>query len=138
MSYQPQGSRSDGEDDSNDTYNESVHDSNYTIHMKMINYEGSASGDGLDRDYASVSDLENICSSDKEENKVVKKKFKEFNPEICLEDSQFSTGLLFPSKNVLKKAIKMHGVNKRRDVEFIKDNNDRLRDKCFDLCKKAL
>ncbi|KAL3503034.1 hypothetical protein ACH5RR_037483 [Cinchona calisaya] len=29
----------------------------------------------------------------------------------------------------------MHGVHERKDVKFIKDNNDRVRAKCLDLCK---
>ncbi|KAL3500786.1 hypothetical protein ACH5RR_039879 [Cinchona calisaya] len=44
-------------------------------------------------------------------------------------------GFSFPSKDVMKKAIRMHGVNERRDVKFIKDDNDRVRAKCHDPCK---
>ncbi|KAL3500525.1 hypothetical protein ACH5RR_039618 [Cinchona calisaya] len=89
--------------------------------VRKVIDEGIASGDESDSDYASV-----LCSFDKEGSSAAKKKFKELNPETDFEDTQFSIGLLFPSKDVLKKAIRMHGVNERRDVKLIKDGNDKL------------
>ncbi|KAL3513772.1 hypothetical protein ACH5RR_026489 [Cinchona calisaya] len=59
------------------------------------------SGHEIEIDYASASDLESLCnSSDEDENASRKEKFKEFNPNIDMEDPQFCEGLFFGTKDI--------------------------------------
>ena len=165
-----QNAYTDDEDESDQSYKESVRGSDYEdtdeddrMYEKNIDLEVDASGlsklkntygkykgknvagnqeensndddeNDTDVDQYSNSYLESLSSDDEEVNGTKKQKWPEFNPEIDMDDPKFSKGMLFPSRDVLKMAIRMHGIKERKGVKFLKDDFTRVRAYCPVAC----
>lgn len=77
-------------------------------------------------------------SSEEEDTLTVgrskKRKCREFNPVVDMTDPEFTVGMVFPTVDVLKKAIKEHALKSHRAIRLVKNDRVRIRAKCEKGC----
>ncbi|GMN31328.1 hypothetical protein TIFTF001_003220 [Ficus carica] len=70
--------------------------------------------------------------------KVRRRKTQEYNPEVDNQNPVFCAGLLFPTGETLKWAIKEYAIKHRRDVKLVKNDKKRIRARCQSDCSWQL
>lgn len=67
-----------------------------------------------------------------------RRKTQEYNPEVDNQNPVFCAGLLFPTGETLKWAIKEYAIKHRRDVKLVKNDKKRIRARCQSDCSWQL
>ncbi|KAK8669052.1 hypothetical protein V6N13_106493 [Hibiscus sabdariffa] len=97
---------------------------------------------GLDSDEVEVESENESGQSDSlhsvddsvSEGGIEKARFPEFNRNSDLSNPRLKAGLIFASKKILKKAIKMYNIKNRYRVKLKRNDNKRIQVKCKGEC----
>ena len=84
-----------------------------------------------DSDYGHSDELHTASDSDEEGVGKPSKQFPIFNAEENTSNPTFEIGMLFQNKEVFKEACRNKGIRHRYQVYFPKNDNLRVRCKCF-------
>lgn len=105
-----------------------------TIKGKMVVQTIADVDSGSDTDCVSASELESLSSSDEEGNGEKRIRPKQFNPDADMENPEFKVHMLFATKEVFVKAVRMHSIVDRRDIKLVKNDKARVRARCAGSC----
>ena len=85
----------------------------------------------------STDELNSVCESDmeigdavNEKKKKKKSRFTEFNPDTDFADPEFRLGMVFPTIEHFRKAVKEYAIMSKRNVQFVRNEKHRVRVKC--------
>ncbi|XVF86163.1 hypothetical protein PTKIN_Ptkin18bG0018100 [Pterospermum kingtungense] len=144
------GEEIDVEQSESDTEDEDFHESDYDIEDEDDqNFEvhvdlgfemevggGNGYGESSDESELALSDsLHSVHESDDDEEVT---QWPEFNIEIDMRNPQFSKGLIFASREVIKEAIRQYDRLNRFNIRFVRNDKKRVKAICADGCPWSL